>query len=107
MTGDKLQKLLEQRKALDARIQLERGRENEKKRKEDTRRKILAGAVVLDEADKNAGYRAELFKLLERFLSRPDDRALFGLAPLPVALSGEAKRSALVDMANGKEKGAE
>ena len=28
-------------------------------------------------------FNAQLVKLLSRFLSRPDDRALFGLLPLP------------------------
>lgn len=79
MATDKLDKLLAQRKALDARIRLEQNRENTRKRKQDTRKKILAGAAVLDEADKHPAYRAELFRLLGRFLSRPEDRALFGL----------------------------
>lgn len=58
-------------------------RENKKKRKEDTRRKILAGAAVLDEAETNIAYKNALYELLERFLTRPDDRALFGLPPQP------------------------
>jgi hypothetical protein len=83
MAGDKLEKLIAQRKALEARIRQEQNRENDRKRKQDTRRKILAGAVVLDEAAGKPEYRAELYKLLGRFLSRAEDRALFGLEPLP------------------------
>lgn len=83
MAGEKLEKLLAERKALDARIQQEKNRENERKRKDETRRKILAGAVVLDEAEKHPTYKAELFALLGRFLVRPADRVLFGLEPLP------------------------
>jgi hypothetical protein len=79
MSGEKLQKLLEQRKTIDARIRQEQGRENERKRKADTRRKILAGAAVLDEAEKRLEFREELYKLLGRFLTRADDRAMFGL----------------------------
>lgn len=85
MTGnEKLAKLIEQRKALDAQIKLEQNRENAKKKKDDTRRKILAGAAVLDEAAKHPKFKAELESLLGRFLKRNDERALFGLPPLPV-----------------------
>jgi len=40
--------------------------------KADTRRKILADAAVLDEAEQWPEYKAALLKLLDRFLSRPD-----------------------------------
>ena len=90
MENDKLKKLREQRKALDAKIQLEQNRENERKRKDDTRRKILAGAAVLDEMGKNEKLKADIDKLLGSFLTRDNDRALFGLAALPVQ-EGEAK----------------
>ena len=95
MTGnDKLAKLIEQRKAIEAQIKLEQNRENEKKKKDDTRRKILAGAAVLDEAVKHSKFRAELESLLGRFLKRTDERALFGLPPLPApATVGEAEKS--------------
>lgn len=49
-----------------------------KPRAQDTRRKILAGAAVLDEAEGKEEYKAALFKLLGKFLTRPEDRALFG-----------------------------
>jgi hypothetical protein len=84
MTSDKLAKLIEQRKAIDAQIKLEQNRENEKKKKDDTRRKILTGAAVLDEAAKHPKFKADIDKLLGRFLKRNDERALFGLPPLPV-----------------------
>jgi len=45
---------------------------------QDPRRKILAGAAVLDEAEGKEEYKAALFKLLGKFLTRPEDRALFG-----------------------------
>lgn len=99
MANEKLKKMLAQKAALDARIQQERSRERERQRKEDTRRKILAGAVVLDEAEKHPAYKAELFKLLDRFLSRPDDRELFGLAPLPEGKEKKPQsRNGLVSM---------
>ncbi len=49
-----------------------------RERKNDTRRKILAGAAVVDEAEGKEEYKAALFKLLGKFLTRPEDRALFG-----------------------------
>jgi hypothetical protein len=82
MGNSKMEKLLEQKKAIDARIRLEQSKENGKKRKQETRRKILAGAAVLDEASKHPKYKTELYKLLESFLKRDDDRALFELKPL-------------------------
>ena len=60
MTSEKLEKLLAKRKAIEAQIRQEQNRENERKRKDDTRRKILAGAAVLDEAAGKPEYRAEL-----------------------------------------------
>lgn len=104
MANEKLEKLLAQKAALDARIRQEQNRENEKKRKADTRRKILAGAVVLEHAERNAIYQLELKKLLGEFLTRADDRALFGLAPLPES-SGTGKplpRNAVVSMEGRK-----
>ncbi len=79
MDNDKLNKLKEQRKALDARIRQEQNRKNTKQRTQDTRRKILAGAAVLSEAGKDVGYKTALYDLLARFLTKPEDRALFGL----------------------------
>jgi hypothetical protein len=82
MTHDKLQKLLEQREVVTARIRREKGKERTRKRKDDTRRKILAGAGVLERAERDGAFKAELASLLDGFLVRADDRALFGLDPL-------------------------
>jgi hypothetical protein len=92
MDNDKLKKLLEQRKALDAKIQLEQNKENEKKRKDDTHRKILTGAAVLDEIGKNEKLKADIDRLLASFLTRDNDRALFGLPPLPKVQEAESKK---------------
>ncbi len=83
MTNEKLEKKIKQRDILNAKIRQLQARENKKKRKEDTRRKILAGAAVLDEAKNNAAYKKSLYELIDRFYYRDDDRALFGLPPLP------------------------
>lgn len=85
MTTEKLEKLRAQRAALEAKIRRELGRERSNHRREDTRRKILAGAAVLEEIKRDPAFSEALKPVLERFLSRPGDRALFELAPLPVA----------------------
>jgi hypothetical protein len=100
MAGDKLEKLRQERKAIDARIRLELNRENERKRKDDTRRKILAGAAVLDEASRHPAYREELYKLLNRFLVRAEDRALVGLEPLAHAEGKEGANPSPADRGN-------
>ncbi len=81
MAPDRLEKLRAQRDAIAARIRREESRTRTQQRRDDTRRKILAGAAVLDEAERKPEFNAMLVKLLGRFLSRPDDRALFGLVP--------------------------
>lgn len=53
------------------------------KRSDDTRRKILAGALVLDMMEKDEAARKRFFERLDKYLKRADDRALFGLSPLP------------------------
>lgn len=105
MENEKLKKLLEQKAVLEARIRQEQNRENQKKKKADTRRKILAGAAVLDEAEKHHAYKVGLMRLLDSFLSRPDDRKLFGLEPLSESTGGKktAHRNGLVSMEEGKK----
>ncbi|HMQ13246.1 MAG TPA: mobilization protein [Candidatus Competibacter phosphatis] len=53
------------------------------KRSNDTRRKILAGALVLDMMERDEATRQRFLERLDKYLKRADDRALFGLNPLP------------------------
>ena len=46
--ADRIRKLEEQRARINAEIQRVRSRESQEERKRETRRKILAGAMVLD-----------------------------------------------------------
>ena len=55
-------------------------RQRERARKEDTRRKIIAGAIALTHADANDAFGAELYRALGRFV-RERDRHLFDLPP--------------------------
>ena len=83
MERKRLNTLKAKKAALEAQIRREEGRERSRRYKLDTRRKILAGAAVLDEAEHKPEYQATLLKLLGRFLTKPQDRDLFGLTPLP------------------------
>ncbi len=75
----KLEKLLEQREKINAQIQKARTRETAQKRKEDTRRKILLGALVIEMMDKEELDDGVIMKRLEKFLTRDIDRKLFDL----------------------------
>ena len=83
--ADRLRKLEEQRARINAEIQRVRSRESLEERKRETRRKILAGAMVLDRVARG-DLSEKLFKAdMDRFLERDQDRALFGLPPRPVS----------------------
>jgi hypothetical protein len=79
---ERIDRIKEKKAALEARLRQEYGRERARQRKTDTRRKILAGAAVLSEAETRPQYHAQLMRLLGRFLTKPEDRALFELPPL-------------------------
>jgi hypothetical protein len=53
--------------------------DSKRERKADTRRKILVGAVVMAKVEQGVIEEAALRAWLESALTRPDDRALFGL----------------------------
>ena len=77
---------LEKKKAqLEAQIQQAQAREKQKRRKEDTRRKILIGAIAKDNMDMHpdSPFAQELAALLDQHITRPKDRELLNLKPLP------------------------
>lgn len=77
---DTLEQRLKQLKVQHQRSQArKRSLEARRTRREDTRRKILVGAIVLAKVDQGVMDSAVLKGWLEGALSRPDDRALFGL----------------------------
>ena len=81
--ADRIRQLEEQRARITAEIQRVRSRESQEERKRETRRKILAGAMVLDRVARKE-LAEKLFKAdMDRFLERDQDRALFGLPPRP------------------------
>ena len=68
---------------LERQIRRAQVRINAKERKRDTRRKILAGACVLDRATKDPDLALHLKEILDAFLERDRDRELFDLPPRP------------------------
>ncbi len=52
-------------------------------RSEDTRRKILIGAMVLGKMQDDPQTNKQMLNDLDEFLTRDDDRALFSLPSLP------------------------
>ena len=52
----------------------------QRKRSQDTRRKILVGAMLLEWMGKDAEVQRQMLGRLDGFLTREDDRSLFGLA---------------------------
>ena len=48
-------------------------------RRQDTRRKVLVGAVILARVERGEWPKDKLLALLDSHLTREDDRALFGL----------------------------
>lgn len=78
---EKIQRLIDKRNAVNARIKLEQNKRKVGERKNDTRRKVLAGAAVLQWAAKDSEFAARLQSELQSFLVRDADRALFGLPP--------------------------
>jgi large subunit ribosomal protein L7/L12 len=80
--------------ALEAKLKQERAKkqkvearlraiEQKRKRAEDTRRKILAGALVLELMEQDEQTKQRFLARLDKYLTRADDRALFGLPEAP------------------------
>jgi hypothetical protein len=73
---EKLRQLKAREQAVDARRRI---LESRRKRKDDTRRKILVGAIVLAKVDQGEFPQDRLRAWLDAALTREDDRGLFGL----------------------------
>jgi uncharacterized membrane protein YccC len=86
--AEKLAKLEAQAEKLNQEIQRTRTLAQKKRRKDDTRRKVLVGAMILEtmEATESDQWPKErLIDALDSFLIRDRDRALFGLPPKPTS----------------------
>ncbi len=78
--GKKLEDLLKKREQLNAQIQKERNKHTQQQRKEDTRRKILMGALVMEMMKKGELDEKKIRKRLDGFLTKDIDRKLFNLS---------------------------
>ena len=78
--SDRLKKLRQQQEELAQKIRLEESRLKEQARKDDTRRKIIAGAVALDLANNHSQFRALLYEAMNQAVTAERDRDLLGLA---------------------------
>lgn len=76
----------EKLKQLKTRQQMTEARQRaamaKKLRADDTRRKVLVGAMFLERMGKDQDAKSKVVLQLNHWLTRPDDRALFGLQPL-------------------------
>src|SRR6266851_1810669 len=78
-TTDRLELLRQKRDQLDAQMRALEARNKQAQRKADTRRKVIAGALALEhfEANRNSEFGRIMFRLLDEYVVRPHDRALF------------------------------
>jgi hypothetical protein len=83
---DRLKQLKAKQHQMDSRRRTVESRRN---RKEDTRRKILVGAIILAKVEHGEISGAQLRQWLSESLTRPDDRALF---ELPTAIATKTPR---------------
>lgn len=78
---ERIQRLEERKKTIDAQLREAKNRAKKKARAEDTRRKILLGALMLEEMDRDEAFAERVRAKLNRYLTREVDRELFGLPP--------------------------
>ena len=75
-----LEEKLKQAKAQKAKIEArKKAAEAKVQRSQDTRRKVLAGDMVLDMMERDESDRKRFLERLDKYLTRVDDRALFNL----------------------------
>jgi hypothetical protein len=74
---ERLQKLQERRDQLNAQLAAIEARAKQTKKKQDDRRKILLGSLILADLETQSELRNYLVERLPSFLTRPEDRKLF------------------------------
>lgn len=73
---EKLKQLKAQKQQIEAR---KRAAAAKITRQQDTRRKVLAGAMMLEMMERDENTRQRFMQRLDNYLTRPDDRSLFNL----------------------------
>ena len=76
---ERLKQLKAKQQKIDAR---KRAQESREARQADTRRKFLAGAIVLAQIERDALANSKFRQWVDASLTREDDRALFNLPPV-------------------------
>ena len=96
---ERLQKLQERRDQLNAQLAAMEARAKQTQKKQDDRRKILLGALVLADFDTRPELKTYLAERLPGFLVRPEDRKLFAelLPAVPASESSNVAAEALDD----------
>jgi len=85
MSNPRIDKLVKKKAQIEAQLQAARARDKAQKRKDDTRRKIIAGALALEHAEKNPNgeFSRTILGLIQTYVTADKERALFDLDPLP------------------------
>jgi hypothetical protein len=83
---------------MQARIDLIEARGTAQDRKDQTRRKILLGAMLYDRIEKRKFSNQKLIDWMNDYLIRDDDRALFNLAPIDKNAISESDKTAISEM---------
>jgi septal ring factor EnvC (AmiA/AmiB activator) len=87
---ERLKQLKAKQQKIDAR---KRALESRQARQADTRRKFLAGAIVLAQVERDADANAQFRRWVDQSLRREDDRALFDLPPVSREAASERPTS--------------
>ena len=84
-TDQRLKDLQRQRDVIDAQMRALEARRKQAERKADTRRKVIAGALALEHftVNRDTEFARILFRLLDEYVVRPHDRALFDFLSAP------------------------
>ena len=80
---ERLRKLEKSAARIRAELQRVKGRAAQEARKRDTHRKILVGAMVLDQVQRGEWPEERFLAALDKFLDKDRDRAVFDLPPRP------------------------
>lgn len=81
MAKDKLAALTEKRNQLNAQIQALKAKEQAQERKNETRKKIIIGGMVMKMVKDGDMPQERMQTLLDKYVESAKDRELFGLEP--------------------------
>ena len=105
--ADREKKVAEYRNKLQSKIDSIAARGSTEDRKNDTRRKILLGAMLQNRLEKRKLSQQKMTDWMSEFLTRDDDRALFQLAKIDKIASSEIDNTeiAIIDSPDLHESG--